>query len=883
MSNINDYLDYISTANYGSDVREAIVSSIRECYKDATGHPDSVAALVQEYIDREESIDDKVSLLTGLYNSLGEIVYSYDYNNNISGIHITENDEFGCVDQITLGPGKWIIKVVSWFAIISNASPDIGIMYLSFSNTLDSDGFPIPLNDTYNYKDDSYSGTILNSSGSHTHFVKMIELTEERTIYMWIKHTGRLSSDIVVSPHMTAMKIGESTPSDGTSLVDQVVENTEDIVVLEGKVATNISDISTLDGDVSTLQDDVNDIEDEITDIKADLNDVKNLDDFNILAGIQWENKSVSTTNGAEFNSSTRILSDFIDISNVSKIEVSVNNGYRYIYHLYDENKNWLSYHGGWQTTSQTILPSAPYIKFVVSKPNDAQISPSESVNFYAEGMFPFNDFVNNISTTFESLSFNIPIMRDGTIGNIGNVNGITTEYVIPIPKRYDFVMVEWTGYDITENEDVGFGYCVYDGASDGMTSAAAFTSSAVTKHNYNSGLTKLTDTPPIKYISLDDLRAEGQHYGICVFRKENESFVPLRIATDQYSLKLTYGYYENNKIDTSILSLNPDIQDRLLQANRPLNTSANAYLSVAKPVTLLHFSDIHGDVTELKRMVDLRASFSSMIDDAICTGDMVEQRYSNGMSWWASVSGSENILMAIGNHDALSDPTGFDWTQLATQAQQYSQYFSPYISNWGATYTANKTYYYKDYSAKKIRLVVLNCMLTGSDDTDQQTWLTSTLASAKTAGLSVVIAVHYMPYNPQKIGCNFSSLDKGVGSDVLSLVYLTIVQNFIDAGGEFICYIAGHVHYDIFVKSTTYPNQLCICIDALSAYQSNVYSDTQRTNGTKSQDLANLITFDTASKVVKISRVGADQDHYLRSKKFMTFKYLAGDIITEN
>ena len=277
MSNINDYLDYISTANYGSDVREAIVSSIRECYKDATGHPDSVAALVQEYIDREESIDDKVSLLTGLYNSLGEIVYSYDYNNNISGIHITENDEFGCVDQITLGPGKWIIKVVSWFAIISNASPDIGIMYLSFSNTLDSDGFPIPLNDTYNYKDDSYSGTILNSSGSHTHFVKMIELTEERTIYMWIKHTGRLSSDIVVSPHMTAMKIGESTPSDGTSLVDQVVENTEDIVVLEGKVATNISDISTLDGDVSTLQDDVNDIEDEITDIKADLSEYESI------------------------------------------------------------------------------------------------------------------------------------------------------------------------------------------------------------------------------------------------------------------------------------------------------------------------------------------------------------------------------------------------------------------------------------------------------------------------------------------------------------------------------------------------------------------------------------------------------------------------------
>ena len=235
MSNINDYLDYISTANYGSDVREAIVSSIRECYKDATGHPDSVAALVQEYIDREEKINGAVTALTGLYNSLGDIVYSYDYNNNISGIHIAEN-EFGCVDQITLGPGKWIIKIVSFFSRIINASPNVGTIYLSFSNTLDSDGFPIPLNDTYNYKDDLYYGTILKSVGSHTHFIKMIELTEERTIYMWIQHDGALSDDIVVSPHMTAMRVGESTPSDGTSLVDQVVENTENISTLDAKL-----------------------------------------------------------------------------------------------------------------------------------------------------------------------------------------------------------------------------------------------------------------------------------------------------------------------------------------------------------------------------------------------------------------------------------------------------------------------------------------------------------------------------------------------------------------------------------------------------------------------------------------------------------------------
>ena len=624
-------------------------------------------------------------------------------------------------------------------------------------------------------------------------------------------------------------------------------------------------------------------IRDQVSDLKSDLSDVKKLDNFDLLAGIQWENKSVNTSDGSEFASGTRILSGLIDLSKVSKIKVSISSGYRYYYHLYDANQNWISAGvSNWQTATQTIDPPSAYIKFLVSKTDNGNIVPADSVNFNADGTFPFNVLVTDVRRTFKALSFEEPLMRNGTIGNKVNANGITTEYIIPLPKRYDFVMLEWTGFDISSGEDVGFGYCVYDNATDGMTSTQAFDDASVVKHNYNSGLAQLVEKNPILILNLDDLRTDGEHFGVCVFRKKNGEFVPLRIDSYQYSLKITYGYYEISNTDTSIIALNPDARGNLLQANRPINASANSYLSVAQPVTLLHFSDIHADSVELKRMVEFLDRYSSLIDNAICTGDMVNQRYSDGMTWWSNIDGADKILLAIGNHDALADPSGYDWTQLATQADQYSQYFAPYIANWGCTYTANKTYYYKDYTAKKIRLIVLNCMLVGSDSTEQLTWLTNTLASAKVSGLSVVIAVHYMPYNSQKIDCNFSTLDRGVGNEVLSLSYLTAVQDFVADGGEFVCYIAGHVHYDIFVKSISYPNQMCICIDALNVYQSNVYSDTQRTNGTKSQDLANLITFDTASKVVKINRVGADTDHYLRSKKCMTFKYLTGEIICE-
>lgn len=47
--------------------------------------------------------------------------------------------------------------------------------------------------------------------------------------------------------------------------------------------------------------------------------------------------------------------------------------------------------------------------------------------------------------------------------------------------------------------------------------------------------------------------------------------------------------------------------------------------------------------------------------------------------------------------------------------------------------------------------------------------------------------------------------------------------------------------------------------------------------------DLANVIVFDTSSKNIKIMRVGANIDHYLRAKNYITINYNTGAIITSN
>ena len=339
----------------------------------------------------------------------------------------------------------------------------------------------------------------------------------------------------------------------------------------------------------------------------------------------------------------------------------------------------------------------------------------------------------------------------------------------------------------------------------------------------------------------------------------------------------------------SDIISLNPDIKEKLLQAKRPKNTPApGGYLTNTQPVSLLWFSDIHADAVELGRIIKLRDKYSDLFDDAICTGDMVALRFSDGMDWWYNTTGSDDILMVIGNHDALAASSGYDWTNLKSESDQYDRYFAPNISNWNCVYTSGKTYYYKDYAEKKLRLIALNVMLTGNDAEAQKTWLASTLESARVAGLSVVVANHGPTEKSTKIDCNFSSYDSGNTGEstasytALSEEYMSIIQDFVEAGGEFICHIAGHAHIDRFLHSTAYPNQYCIVIDALGRYYGDQYSDTQRTDCTKSQDLANIIVFDTDSKTVKIMRVGASLDHYCRAKNCMTFRYDTGEIISE-
>lgn len=335
----------------------------------------------------------------------------------------------------------------------------------------------------------------------------------------------------------------------------------------------------------------------------------------------------------------------------------------------------------------------------------------------------------------------------------------------------------------------------------------------------------------------------------------------------------------------TGINVLNEDFDGEILQALRRKNASNNEYLSAPQPLSLFHFSDIHADETELVRIVNFYNSHLTFIDDAICTGDLVSARWSDGIDFWLNTGGAEKIMIAVGNHDVLSDASGFDFTQRKPQSEQFARYIAPFYSGWNvsSSVSGDLTYYYKDYAANGIRLIVLNDMLEGADMTAQVAWLVNTLDDAISNSLSVVVAHHCPNPNTTKVECNWSNADNFSENNYQGSVFSDAVDSFIGNGGTFICFICGHLHWDqIAVFTGTNGKQLSIGIDALNRVQSNQFSDTERTNGEKSQDCANVIVFDTASGVIKVVRIGANRDHYLRLKNCLTIKY-DGTIITQN
>lgn len=300
------------------------------------------------------------------------------------------------------------------------------------------------------------------------------------------------------------------------------------------------------------------------------------------------------------------------------------------------------------------------------------------------------------------------------------------------------------------------------------------------------------------------------------------------------------------------------------------------------KAVNILHFSDIHGDAVNLARIVAFKNANPSL-NAALFTGDMVWKNWGDGVSFWSS-AGAGNIMVALGNHDTYS---GNNW-YAKTAAESYERYIEPFVSNWGVTSQEDLCYYYKDWSTEKVRLIVLDVQ---HWDSAQETWLIETLASARTASYHVICAGHCSPANSDTgirtcpfdtLGANLSHWESASYGKMNSAAPAA-VQNFIDAGGHFVCWLTGHTHADMFRHPKDYPHQLYVAV-ANAGDNIHVSSGAScviyRADGEKSQDLFNIVGVNPIRETLTITRVGADRDTIGRHIGTVVYDYAANEII---
>lgn len=223
--------------------------------------------------------------------------------------------------------------------------------------------------------------------------------------------------------------------------------------------------------------------------------------------------------------------------------------------------------------------------------------------------------------------------------------------------------------------------------------------------------------------------------------------------------------------------------------------------------------------------------------------------------------------------------------------AQTYQKYFAPYIANWNVICDTDTTYYYKDYTEKKIRLIALDVM---HQTADQLTWFVNTLASALTEELHVIVALHCrahwlmtkfeVPWDDYLIapGTNWEDTSSYTRSNYPSNIsndYASALDTFIANGGNFVCWIHGHTHYRLFRKLTTHTNQLDVSV----ANAGTAYADTsvwEREKGTQTMDDFNILAVDTTAKILRIVKIGVNCDRYMRIADTISYNYETGELI---
>lgn len=370
----------------------------------------------------------------------------------------------------------------------------------------------------------------------------------------------------------------------------------------------------------------------------------------------------------------------------------------------------------------------------------------------------------------------------------------------------------------------------------------------------------------------------------------------------------IIYFSYETN--ETDIITRNYNKDARVGAVKRILTGLEDGMDSM---FTFGHISDIHGDAVRFANFMDYLKAKG--VDAALNSGDAVMFNAYDYTSFCKNIAAQYSIpyFFCIGNHE--SHPTG--------QTTLFADNIQGLVTTYGylkaADTPADDCYYYRDFSEKKIRLIVINYynngVYNGSLGQAQITWFISVLGSTP-SGYGVLIMNHAAEDKvvvPSQYDAFFQKVrwttgDRSIRNMAGQKPIMKIVDAFIsrstlswsyadngttvtveaDYSGitddtiEFIGYVTGHSHEDyIGYYENSQNKQLCLgitCGNALYGFGNNKalanQEDLPRGGEGVNQDAFNIYSIDRVHKTVKVARIGADLNFNFEPREYMAIPY---------
>lgn len=468
-----------------------------------------------------------------------------------------------------------------------------------------------------------------------------------------------------------------------------------------------------------------------------------------------------------------------------------------------------------------------------------------------------------------------IPSVLNGSLGNQNNEFYVRVGEVIPIPKDFAYIQFDFDDYGL--GLDFTFDLWTYN-------------ETGIHGTKYSSRIQEIVNLSK-NYVSKSQISAEAKSYCITVTATRNGERYALRSENIFDFIRIKYILYpepEIAKVNTRISTAEKDIGDlsNALETDITQIKKKLAQSRFGDCVSLLHFSDIHADQSALKKISEAIDNYNGNIDGSICTGDMVANNYGSISSWWNS-----KIMTCIGNHDSASYSSGtYDWTYLP-MSERSALYIEPFEAFWGVNHEQGTSYYYKDFTNKKVRLIVIDTMLYMSDSTSseasaQTVWLQTLLNTAKENGYHVIIATHAPNGLAKSMECSFSKYHTServmpIEKDcTLPNSIVDTVKTAIDGGLHFVGYICGHTHQDDIWVCAGDSRQLMYCIATSNVENINQWKNTDLWHG-ENCNAYNLVTINTSTKTLCLIRGGgANADKFVRERKMICFDYANAKLI---